>query len=151
VEGDEVQVTQTDAATVRPLRHHVLRFGLPPEESVYPQDDLPETVHLVASDGGQIVGVATVFPEAYEGRAAWRLRGMAVVEASRNRGIGSLLLREVVSLAHGNDVDVLWCNARTAALSFYERHGFTIVGEEFLAAGGVPHRVAVLELKARRV
>jgi predicted GNAT family N-acyltransferase len=146
-----LHVRRTDAVTVRPLRHEVLRFGLPVEESVYEQDDLPETVHLAASGGAEIVGVATVFPEAYEGRAAWRLRGMAVAEPVRGSGVGSALLAEVVEVVRRHDGGLLWCNARSAALPFYLAHGFTVVGEEFLAAHGIPHRVALLDLQARRV
>jgi predicted GNAT family N-acyltransferase len=146
-----IEILRADAVMVRPLRHEVLRHGLPVTESVYPQDELPETVHLAASDGAEIVGVATVFPEAYEGRAAWRLRGMAVAESARGSGVGSALLREVVAAVQQHGGTLLWCNARTEALSFYRHHGFSVVGEEFLAAHGIPHRVALLDLQARRM
>lgn len=144
-----VNVRPVDADAVRPLRQTVLRPGFPLEESVYAQDDLPGTLHLGALDGDEVVGVATVFFEPREGLAAWRVRGMAVAESHRRAGIGSALLSEVLAEVRRRGGDLLWCNARTAALPFYTRHGFTIVGEEFLAAHGVPHLLATLNLAER--
>lgn len=142
-----VEVRGVAPDVVRPLRHSVLRQGAPLAESFYPADDLPDTVHLAALDDGEVIGAVTFFPELYEGRPAWRLRGMAVSKARRGSGIGSMLLAEVLNQLHGNRADLLWCNARTVALSFYTGHGFTIVGEEFVVAQGIPHYVAVLQLE----
>ena len=145
-----LEFRRVDAGVVRPLRHEVLRPGADMSESVYPVDDLPGTVHLAALDGEVVVGTATCFAEPIEGRPAWRLRGMAVAESHRGVGIGSLLLAEVLRQVRENAGDLLWCNARTVALPFYTRHGFTIVGEEFLAAHGVPHYLAILWLTAHQ-
>ena len=60
-----IEVLRVDAAVVRPLRHAVLRPGADPGESVYPADDLAETVHLAASNGAVVIGTATLFPEAF--------------------------------------------------------------------------------------
>lgn len=140
-----VEVRQVTVDVVRPLRHAILRAGYPEGESVYPADDLLDTVHLAAFDGDEVVGTATFFPEPFEGRPAWRLRGMAVADGRRSQGLGSLLLAEVVRRVREASGDLLWCNARTVALQFYVGHGFTTVGEEFLVAHGVPHHVAFLE------
>lgn len=141
-----IAIRRVDADVVRPLRHAVLRAGTDPEESIYPADDLADTVHLAVYEGGDVVGTATLFPELYEGRPAWRLRGMAVAEAHRGTGLGSTLLAEVLALVHERGGDLIWCNARTVALPFYAGLGFTIVGDEFLVANGVPHYVAVLKV-----
>jgi predicted GNAT family N-acyltransferase len=115
-------------------------------ESVYPVDDLLGTVHLAAFDAEVVVGTATVFPEPHDGRPAWRLRGMAVAEARRGSGVGSLVLTEVLRQVREHGGALLWCNARTVALPFYTGHGFTIVGDEFFTAHGVPHYLATLKL-----
>ncbi|MEO8107165.1 MAG: GNAT family N-acetyltransferase [Actinomycetes bacterium] len=141
-----IDVSRVEAEVVRPLRHSVLRAGSDPAESVYPADDLADTVHLAAVDSDAVVGTATTFPEPYEGRPAWRLRGMAVKDGYRGRGIGTALLTEVLAHVRGSGFDLLWCNARKPALTFYEDHGFVLVGEEFLAGGGVPHFLAVCHL-----
>lgn len=140
-----VEVRRVDVDVVRPLRHAVLRPGQDSAESVYPIDNFADTVHLAAFDENVVVGTATSFPEPYDGRPAWRLRGMAVAESHRGSGIGSTLLAEVLRRVRDDGVDLLWCNARSVALSFYTHHGFMIVGDEFLAASGVPHYVAVLK------
>jgi predicted GNAT family N-acyltransferase len=117
-------------------------------ESVYPIDDLAETIHLAAFDDAVVIGTATVFSEPHEGHAAWRLRGMAVAESHRGTGVGSALLTEVLRQVREQGGDLLWCNARTVALPFYTRHGFATVGDEFLAAHAVPHYLAVLKMAA---
>ena len=146
-DAHEVEVRLASAAEVRPLRMGVLRAGRPSSESVYPYDQLPETLHVAAVVGEQVVGCATVFPEPYEGRPdAWRLRGMAVDERYQGRGIGASVMDRVKVELGARGVHLLWCNARTVALPFYLRHGFTTVGDEFLAAHDIPHYVALLRL-----
>jgi predicted GNAT family N-acyltransferase len=143
-----IEVRRVDVEVVRPLRHEVLRPGEDLAESFYPADDLSETVHVAALDGEVVVGTATVFPEPHDGRSAWRLRGMAVEESHRGSGVGSMVLTEVLRQVREHDVDLLWCNARTVALPFYTGHGFTIVGDEFLTAHGVPHYLAIFTMVA---
>jgi GNAT superfamily N-acetyltransferase len=141
-----MEIRLVEAEVVRPLRHAVLRPGATWDESVYPVDHLDDTLHLAVYDGDAVIGTATVFAEPHDGRPAWRLRGMAVADENRGQGVGSRLLAEVVEQVRRQGAGLLWCNARTAALPFYTRHGFTIVGEEFLAAHGVPHYLALLPL-----
>ena len=105
-------------------------------------DDSPGTLHLGAlTDDGTVVGCATWFPEPWEGRPAWRLRGMATDPSVRGTGVGSALLQRGLAEARAAGVEVAWCNARTVALAFYRRHGFESVGAEFVTAHGVPHYV----------
>lgn len=139
-------VRQVDAATVRPLRHAVLRPGHPPEASVYPEDDLPTTLHLAAVDeSGAVVACATFFPEPYAGEPAWRLRGMASAPEARGQGYAAAILTDALRQLREQGVRLLWANARVVALPFYRPFGFTTVGEEF-AVIGVPHYVALLDL-----
>ena len=136
----EVRVEPVPVSTVMPLRRHVLRPGLPPEESSYEQDELPTTLHLAAFDGeGVVVGCCTWFPDPLDGRPAWRLRGMATAPEARGRGVGADLVRAGLAAGAERGFDLVWCNARTTAVGFYERHGFEAVGEEFLAVHGIPH------------
>jgi len=141
-----VRIVRVDAAAVRPLRHAVLRAGRPPAESVYPQDELVDTLHLAAlTPDATVAACGTFFPEPYGDRPAWRIRGMATDAALRGQGYGSALLAEALRLLADRDVTTVWCNARTQALPFYRGFGFTTVGQEFDVIG-VPHYVAVLSL-----
>lgn len=144
-----VRIERVDAETVRPLRQHVLRPGRPAGEAGYAAD--PEAAHFAGYDStGAVIGVATVFPEAYPatGESGWRLRGMAVAEPARGSGCGSSLLATVMAYATAAGGRLLWCNARVGALAFYERYGFTTDTEVFPVPGVGPHRRMRRELSA---
>jgi predicted GNAT family N-acyltransferase len=128
---------------VRRLRGDTLRPGLPPSASVYPQDELPDTVHLAVVREGKVIGSLTLFPEPYLEQPAWRLRGMATDPEWRGFGCGRALLREATRVMQANEGTVLWCNARTSVVDFYRDSGFEIVGPEFITEAGMPHRVGV--------
>lgn len=140
---------QVEAGATHDLRRRVLRDHLPGSAVGYPDDDLPETVHLAVEDeGGRVLAIATTFPEPTPqrpGARATRLRGMAVDPACQGRGLGALLLEAVVERARGNGYQVLWANGRDVALGFYQRHGWQVVGEGFESIG-LPHHVVVLDL-----
>jgi ribosomal protein S18 acetylase RimI-like enzyme len=60
---------------------------------------------------------------------------IAVDEAARGKGIGSVLLNWVFNYAtlHGfKQVNVVTQAANTGALNFYEQHGFEIISRTFL-------------------
>lgn len=137
-----------------PLRHAVLRPGRPVTYSVYSEDE--GAVHIGAWDDDELVGCATVFPHPWPGPApspepaAWRLRGMAVDPSRQGAGIGGYVLAAAVEAATEAGAPMLWANGRTAALRFYERHGWVVAGEEFVAADtGLPHFPIVLGLPPR--
>ncbi len=134
-------------ARVVPLRAAVLRGG-DTAAAVWSLDDHPEAVHLAACVGEELLGVTSYVPDPLPEEASdsgWRLRGVAVREDARGQGIGSALVAAVVrrALTLPNPPQLLWCNARTSALSFWERAGFDIVGEEFVTDTGIPHFRAV--------
>jgi GNAT superfamily N-acetyltransferase len=136
----------------RILRHAVLRPNLPPEESVFPGDDDPTSLHLGAFEGDELVGIATLIqdPCPIDGRDDdWRLRGMATAQKVRNRGIGGALLARCIAHAREAGASRFWCNGRSDARRFYERHGLRVVGEEFVSPHTGPHYLFVLELNDR--
>jgi len=63
-----------------------------------------------------------------------KLERFAVLPGFRNRGIGEIILREVLK-----DViplkKMIYLHAQLNAISFYERNGFTKFGEQFTEAG----------------
>jgi GNAT superfamily N-acetyltransferase len=125
---------------VLPLRHAVLRPGRPVTDSAYAAD--ATAVHLAAYDGDRVVGVATVFPEPDPdtGEPGWRLRGMAVDPAVQGCGVGAALLAAVLEAARAGGAQLVWCNARVAAIRFYERHGLVASGDVFDVPHAGPHR-----------
>ena len=133
---------------VRPLRLEVLRAGMVNQTVHFDGDDDPTTIHFGAFDQDQNnVGVSTwmqrPFPLAEEHKAL-QLRGMATAVNVQGQGIGALLL--VAGQSHGREIGahLIWANARDAALDFYNRHGYSTVGEGFIeTVTQLPHHKVV--------
>lgn len=143
-----VRITPEQA---RPIRHAVLRPGQPSERLIYPSDDDPRSVHLgVFAADGTLIAVASFYQEPVPGtqHPATRLRGMATLPEHRGRGCGRQLIAaalETVPDAHGVPTPTLWCNARISAAAYYEKLGFTKLGEIFDIPDIGPHAVMVLD------
>lgn len=137
-----VEVREVDVALTRPLRAAVLRSGAT-EEALAAEPQGARCVAVI--DGGRAVscGLLAADPER---AGAWRVRGMATEPGLRGRGLGSAVLAALVQMARAEGATVLWCNARTPALSLYERAGFAVVSDEFEIEGIGPHRVMELAL-----
>jgi ribosomal protein S18 acetylase RimI-like enzyme len=142
-------VTETrvvDAAATAALRREVLRPHWTLEQVLAQGDDAP---HLAVYAGGEVVACASIHPEPMSGDARegdWRLRGMASDPAVRGQGHGATALRAALDHAREHGARRVWCNARTGAVGFYERHGFTVVGEEFDLPDAGPHYLAYVTL-----
>jgi histidinol dehydrogenase len=67
-----------------------------------------------------------------------QLRQMAVAPAYQGKGIGEQILRFVEKKADENGYDVIRLHARKTAAGFYEKNGYSILGEEFTEVG-IPH------------
>lgn len=145
-------VAEIEAAQTHDLRCRVLRDGRP-ENIAFPEDDRPGAFHLGIrqTPSGPLLAVASFSPEETPyrpGRSGVRVRGMATEPACQARGIGRRLLEEAIERLRADGVEVLWANGRDRALGFYQRLGFDIVGDGFLAgpAGDIPHHVVLLDL-----
>src|SRR3712207_9554278 len=62
------------------------------------------------------------------------------------RSIGGMLLSRCIEHARAAGGSRFWCNGRTSARRFYERHGLRAVGDEFLSPDTGPHYLFVLDL-----
>jgi GNAT superfamily N-acetyltransferase len=135
-------VREITVEAARPIRQVVLRPGLPPETTHYSGDERPGAWHAGAFVGAELIGIASVYPEAAPGEAeagAWRLRGMAVLPAWQGQGHGQALVQACVGHVRDAGGKVLWCNGRVSALGFYRRSGFEPVGAVFDIPHSGPH------------
>ncbi len=134
---------------ILPLRHRILRDGLPLEAARFEGDDASGTRHYAARHGDTIVTCLTLMPSSWDGHPAWQLRGMATDSHEQGRGVGKALLQYAVDDATGDEPGrILWCNARTPAIGFYERLGWQVVSEPFDVPTAGPHVKMVLGVRA---
>lgn len=149
-------VRSISAAETRPLRAEILRPGQPPEALLYDGDEVAGSFHAGAFVNGELVGIATVYPEPMpvppdadvDASNAFRLRGMATRASLQGRGLGRAVLQRCIEYVREAGAEALWCNARVGALGFYERLGFRTLGEEFGIAGIGPHFVMWKDVRA---
>lgn len=141
---DSLCLRQVAVAAILPLRHQVLRAGLPLAKASFAGDDLPTTVHVAAMvaamKGAAVIGCASWMAADFAGEPAYQLRGMAVAEAWRGQGVGQRLLAFSDELLAASPLTLRWCNARAVAVPFYERAGWTVVSPEFDIPTAGPHR-----------
>jgi len=91
-------------------------------------------LHVLAeTSAGEAVGTARLLPDAHIGR-------MAVLPAWRQRGVGGMLLIELMTAARERGQYAIELSAQTHAIGFYRRFGFEVFGGEYMDAG-IPHRI----------
>ena len=111
------------------IRHRVfIQEQNVPEEMEWDEHD-SHAVHFLAIEAtGNAIGCARLLRDGHFGR-------MAVSVAWRNKGVGRTLLqaaeREALTRGHG----VMHLSAQKHAAGFYLRHGFVIVGDDYMEAG----------------
>lgn len=137
-----MKVLRINATDTYDIRHMMLRNGRPRQEVVFPKDEDEQTFHLGAFFEGKLVSVASFYfenhpdlPDEYQ----YRLRGMATIPEFQHKGHSSALLKIAFPIIKQNLCSLLWCNARTSAMGYYQKVGFEKVGEEFDIPTVGPH------------
>lgn len=137
----EGEIVVLAARDTHDLRRRVLRDDRIDAPVEWAGDDDPETVHLGVVIDDAVVAVSTWLTSSSPERRLTQLRGMATEPSLAGSGIGGRLLRSGIERAALHGTDLIWANARLGALRFYERAGFTAVGDVFtIAEIGLPHR-----------
>ncbi|HEY0126469.1 MAG TPA: GNAT family N-acetyltransferase [Blastococcus sp.] len=145
-----VTVDEVAAEVTYALRRAVLR----PDggDVVWAGDEDPSTFHLAArTPDGRVVGVVRFSPAACPWRPAghpWQLRGMATDATVRGTGAGRALVVAGLDAVAARGGDLLWCDARVAAVGFYERMGFTVVTRPYDKPGIGLHLGMVVDISA---
>ena len=91
----------------------------------------PEATHVVAVDGGRVVGTCRLL---FRGNAA-RLGRLAVEPRARRNGIGAAVLRAAEAAARRVGAERLDLHAQTYAKALYVREGYVERGDEFMEEG----------------
>ncbi|MCW2921834.1 MAG: acetyltransferase [Thermoleophilia bacterium] len=160
-ERPNLTVQRISATQTHPLRMAVLRPGAPKAECEFPGDEDELTFHAGAELDGRIVSIASLYLEPrpvdaaggapvapdHGAGTAWRLRGMATEPGLRKCGAGRAALEACEAHAREHGATLAWCNARVEAVGFYERLGWTVLGEEFDIPTVGPHFVMERSLR----
>lgn len=142
-----MNVERVDFDDIHDLRVRVLRKGTPVTHATYPEDSYDDVVHLAIRRDGIVVATSTWFskecPER-PGVPALQLKGMAVDDSLQTTGFGRALIDAGVSLTAERKAQLVWARARDTAVGFYEKCGFSVVGDGFIdEPTAMPHHIVV--------
>ena len=123
-------------AQERDLRWRVLRkpLGQGRDAVAFPFE--AESLHLVALDGGRVVGCVLFHPE---GPETGRLFQMAVEPERQGSGLGTRLVRALERAVAERGFREVTLHARDTAVGFYARLGYVSFGAPYVEVG-VPHQ-----------
>ena len=129
---------------MRELRNKVLLRPLGiPDHSWEMHDE--RSWHFVALENDNVIGCAVLVPSE-EHKSLAQLIQMAVDPDVQGKGIGQLLLKEIITFAKSKSLKEIQCHSRHYAVDFYKKAGFTTYGETFTEVG-IPHNHMKLELQ----
>ncbi|HEX8562408.1 MAG TPA: GNAT family N-acetyltransferase [Flavobacterium sp.] len=125
------KITTADTFAVR---HPVLRQGKPLESCRFDGDELDTTQHFGYYDNSALLGVISLFLQSnpqFNFAKQHQIRGMAVLDSHRKKGIGAALVKHVETVAASKSTEIIWFNAREIAVPFYQNLGYKVSGEAF--------------------
>jgi predicted GNAT family N-acyltransferase len=109
--------------------------GVPEELEL--DDDDPVAWHAVVLDHGKAIATGRLLRNGKIGR-------LAVLKEYRGLGLGSELLKTLVSYGRQEGINQFFLHAQTSAIGFYEQLGFKAIGLVFNEAD-IDHIKMVLE------
>ncbi len=142
-------VKTIEAQMTYAIRHSVLRPHQRLDDCKYDTDEKEHSFHIGAFDKGKLVTIASFCIEQYDGfdySNQYRLRAMATISDYRNRGIGRQVVAFGEDILRKRHVPIIWCKARTSALNYYKKLGFTTYGTSFDYPGIGEHIIMYKEL-----
>jgi len=120
-----VEIKKISWMQALPVRHEVL---WPLEEQSFCKVEGDEHgQHFGAYVNDQLVCVASIYTEDMSAR----LRKFATIREHQGNGIGTEMLKCIVSELKIRQIEYFWFDARESATGFYSRLGFEIEGERF--------------------
>lgn len=93
--------------------------------------------HFVAVEDNNLIGCVVLVPLHPE-QTKTQLMQMAVETNRQGKGIGKLLVQELLAFSKSNGIKEVTCHARDNAVPFYLGLGFEIYDDPFVEVG-IPH------------
>jgi GNAT superfamily N-acetyltransferase len=144
-----MEVKEINAAQTTSIRSEILRPGQDISNCIYPHDEDKTTFHIAAFEDDVQASIVSFYLEKnplFTEETQYRFRGMATLEKYRNKGLASAILHYAFNKLRSQNVDLVWCNARTNALVLYQKLNMEICSEEFDIPGIGPHLLLKLKL-----
>ncbi|KXO86016.1 GNAT family acetyltransferase [Acinetobacter venetianus] len=126
---------QQDAKLIRELVF-ISEQNIPEQDEWDDQDAISQ--HFVVYDHNQPIATARLLANNSVGR-------VAVLKAYRGQGIGRLIMLEIIAYAQAQKRPSLQLSSQVHAISFYEKLGFSIQGDEYDECG-IPHIEMVMPI-----
>jgi len=118
-----------DSAAIKAVRHAVfIQEQEVPEELESDQFDADSAYVLAEAKDGQAIGCARLQPNG-------KVTRIAVLEKWRRLGVGSEMLKELISMAKRRQQKTLYMHAQVQAKALYEAFEFKSSGDVFTEAG----------------
>lgn len=133
-----MEIKVIEASQTWQIRHEVM-WPNEPFEFVQLEED-NSGYHFGVFDGELLVSIVSCFIKGKE----MQFRKLATLENHQGKGIASHLLKYILDFAKSNNIEKVWCNARTNKKSFYEKAGFIDTYKTFTKAG---QEFTIMELK----
>ncbi|AUN97951.1 GNAT family N-acetyltransferase [Bacteriovorax stolpii] len=139
-----MKVLRLSAQDTYPIRQQVLIPDHDIKKAKFENDEDEDiSFHLGAFKDSKLVSVASFYYERnpiFQDQHQYQLRGMATLPEFQGQGLSSELLTMAFPIIKQNFCTLLWCNARTTAVGFYEKVGFKKLNEEVFEIEGIgPH------------
>ena len=126
---------QQDAKLIRELVF-ISEQNIPEQDEWDDQDAISQ--HFVVYNQNQPIATARLLANNSVGR-------VAVLKAYRGQGIGRLIMLEIIAYAQAQKRPSLQLSSQVHAVSFYEKLGFSIQGDEYDECG-IPHIEMVMPI-----
>jgi ribosomal protein S18 acetylase RimI-like enzyme len=134
MEASNIQAQMLLPEEIQQLRNEVLWPHKSFEQCILETDRLSTTFHFGVQIEGLTVATVTFQQEKNQRlpqEKQYRLRAMAVREGYRGQGFGDAIVEAGLNHLRELGVEVVWCDARVAALNFYRRLHFNELEEEY--------------------
>ena len=129
-----IQIKEIPSKETYIVRQPVLRKGKAIESCIFEGDDLETTHHFGLFDNESLTGIISLFHKSnpiFVQQNQAQIRGMAVLETHQKKGFGEALVKHCETYCNANKVDLIWFNARTAAVGFYKKMEYQPLGVPF--------------------
>lgn len=117
----------------RELRNKILLRPIGVPDHAWEMND-EKSWHFVAVEDNKVIGCVVLVPLNSD-QTKTQLMQMAVETNQQGKGIGKMLVKELLAFSLSKGIKEVVCHSRKDAVPFYLNLGFEIYGEPFVEVG----------------